>query len=37
MALEMIDEFRCVVLCDRELRVYDLNTGEPKQKLKGKE
>lgn len=35
MALEMIDQFRCVVLCNRELRIYDLNTGELVSKLKG--
>ncbi len=35
MAFEMIDKFRCVVLCNRELRIYDLNTGELVNKLKG--
>lgn len=35
LAIEMIDQFRCVVLCDRELRIYDLNTGELVSKLKG--
>ena len=27
---------RCVVLCGRELRVYDISTGEELLKLKGK-
>lgn len=35
MALEMIDKFRCVALCQRELYVFDLNTGELLSKLKG--
>lgn len=30
-----IDQFRCIVLCKRELRIYDLNTGTFKNKLKG--
>ncbi|XP_077284296.1 NACHT domain- and WD repeat-containing protein 1 isoform X2 [Arctopsyche grandis] len=30
-----IDQFRCVVLCRRELRVYDLNTGTFITSLKG--
>ncbi|XP_054275892.1 NACHT and WD repeat domain-containing protein 2-like [Macrosteles quadrilineatus] len=33
--LEMIDDFRCVVLCKRELRTYNLNTGTLLTKLKG--
>lgn len=35
MALEMMDKFRCVALCQRELYVFDLNTGELLSKLKG--
>ncbi|CAG9765713.1 unnamed protein product [Ceutorhynchus assimilis] len=30
-----IDEFKCVVLCRRELRIYNLNTGTFMTKLKG--
>ncbi|XP_063905453.1 NACHT and WD repeat domain-containing protein 2 isoform X2 [Zophobas morio] len=30
-----IDQFRCIVLCRRELRIYDLNTGTFVTKLKG--
>lgn len=30
-----IDEFKCIVLCRRELRIYDLNTGAFVTKLKG--
>ncbi|XP_060535991.1 NACHT and WD repeat domain-containing protein 2 [Cylas formicarius] len=30
-----IDEYRCIVLCRRELRIYDLNTGSFVTKLKG--
>ncbi|XP_046670625.1 NACHT domain- and WD repeat-containing protein 1 [Homalodisca vitripennis] len=33
--LEMIDDSRCVVLCKRELRTYNLNTGTLLTKLKG--
>lgn len=34
-ALEMVDDFKCVVLCKRELRTYDLNTGSLLTILKG--
>lgn len=30
-----IDEFKCIVLCRRELRIYNLNTGSFVTKLKG--
>ncbi|CAH1364281.1 hypothetical protein MTP99_000667 [Tenebrio molitor] len=30
-----IDQFRCIVLCRRELRIYDLNSGTFVTKLKG--
>ncbi|XP_074036921.1 NACHT and WD repeat domain-containing protein 2 [Leptinotarsa decemlineata] len=30
-----IDEFKCIVLCRRELRTFDLNTGSFLTKLKG--
>lgn len=30
-----IDQFRCVVLCRRELRIYNLDTGSFVTKLKG--
>lgn len=30
-----IDQFKCIVLCRRELRIYDLNTGSFVNKLKG--
>lgn len=30
-----IDDFKCIVLCRRELRIYDLNTGSFVTKLKG--
>lgn len=30
-----IDEFRCIVLCRRELRIYDLDKGQFVTKLKG--
>lgn len=30
-----MDEFKCIVLCRRELRIYDLNTGSFLNKLKG--
>lgn len=30
-----IDQFKCIVLCRRELRIYDLNTGSFLNKLKG--
>lgn len=30
-----IDEFKCIVLCRRELRIYDLDTGKFVAKLKG--
>ncbi|KAG9509579.1 NACHT domain- and WD repeat-containing protein 1, partial [Fragariocoptes setiger] len=33
--LRMIDQTRAVILCNRELKVYDLDTGELKTKLKG--
>lgn len=33
--LQMIDDFRCVVLCKRELRTYDLNRGHLITILKG--
>lgn len=33
--LRMIDHKRAVILCNRELRVYDLNTGVMLTKLKG--
>ncbi|CAH0778298.1 unnamed protein product [Bemisia tabaci] len=35
ITLQMIDNYRCVVLCKRELRTYDLNTGTLLTKLKG--
>lgn len=35
MNLIPIDQFRCIVLCRRELRIYDLNTGCFVTKLKG--
>lgn len=34
-ALQMVDDFKCVVLCKRELRTYDLNTGSLLTILKG--
>ncbi|KAJ8923993.1 hypothetical protein NQ315_006769 [Exocentrus adspersus] len=30
-----IDQFKCIVLCRRELRIYDLNSGSFVTKLKG--
>ncbi|XP_049826318.1 NACHT and WD repeat domain-containing protein 2 isoform X2 [Aethina tumida] len=30
-----IDQFKCIVLCRRELRIYDLNSGSFLTKLKG--
>uniref|UniRef100_A0AAR5PUI3 NACHT domain-containing protein n=1 Tax=Dendroctonus ponderosae TaxID=77166 RepID=A0AAR5PUI3_DENPD len=30
-----IDEYKCIVLCSRELRIYNLNTGSFVTKLKG--
>lgn len=30
-----IDQYRCIVLCRRELRIYDLNYGTFVTKLKG--
>lgn len=30
-----IDQFRCIVLCRRELRIYNLDTGSFVTKLKG--
>lgn len=33
--LRMIDQKRAVILCNRELRVYDLDSGELLKKLKG--
>lgn len=30
-----IDQYKCVVLCKRELRIYDLNLGKFVTKLKG--
>lgn len=30
-----IDQYKCIVLCRRELRIYDLNTGTFVTKLKG--
>lgn len=35
MDLQMIDDFCCVVLCDRELRTYNLDTGTLLTKVKG--
>lgn len=36
ITLEMIDDYRCVVLCKRELRTYNLDTGTLLTTLKGK-
>lgn len=33
--LQLIDDIRCVVLCKRELRIYNLDDGEFVTKLKG--
>lgn len=33
--LKMIDKFRAVVLCNRDLKIYDLNQGKLESKLKG--
>lgn len=30
-----IDQFKCIVLCRRELKIYDLNTGSFVNTLKG--
>ncbi|XP_075219526.1 NACHT and WD repeat domain-containing protein 2 isoform X3 [Lycorma delicatula] len=35
ISLQMIDDHRCVVLCKRELRTYDLDTGTLLTRLKG--
>ncbi|XP_073986625.1 NACHT domain- and WD repeat-containing protein 1 isoform X1 [Rhodnius prolixus] len=34
-ALQMVDDFKCIVLCNRELRSYDLDKGVLLCKLKG--
>ncbi|RWS27946.1 NACHT and WD repeat domain-containing protein 2-like protein [Leptotrombidium deliense] len=34
-SMQMIDEFRALVLCNRELKVYNLDSGVVESKLKG--
>ncbi|KAK9511267.1 hypothetical protein O3M35_005854 [Rhynocoris fuscipes] len=34
-ALQMVDDYKCIVLCNRELRTYDLDKGVLLCKLKG--